>query len=240
MSVPAWQGAGSGQPLLAAQANQFLVTHTSTEIYTGAVFSSQSTAGSGAVDGNGLWIAQSFTPATAQSAGRVVLTLAVTGSPAAVSVSIQSDNAGAPSGSALVTAVLPREFVPASAGAVSVPLPCALAASTPYWVVLAAAGDVSDFYAWSKSNQVSGASTSTDGVTWSAQGYGLLYSLSNQAIVQPLVHTWEDGGARWTTRAYAASGALSSLEEYTAAQAGGYVASARTFGYGNGLLVSVV
>ena len=38
--------------------------------------------------------------------------------------------------------------------------------STTYWVVMKAAGDVSDYYTWLKSTLTSGASTSTNGTTW--------------------------------------------------------------------------
>ncbi|HTK65376.1 MAG TPA: hypothetical protein VL595_23500, partial [Pseudonocardia sp.] len=108
MSTPQWIAATSGQPPLAAQVNQFLGTHAITYVYTGAAFSSQTTAGSGTVNSNGQWIAQSFTTgASTGSLGRVAPVLAVTGFPAPLTVQIRTNNAGAPSGTVLVSTVIP-------------------------------------------------------------------------------------------------------------------------------------
>ena len=241
MTTPAWNGATSGQQPLAGQINQFLGAHAATFAYTGAEKDNQSTAGTGAVDSNGLWVAQSFTPGSSYTSGRVVLTLAVTGTPAPWSLSIQSTSAGAPSGTVVGGPVsLPPGFVPGSATAVSIPLRGALSSGVEYWIVAGAAGDVSDFFAWSKSNQASGASTSTNGTSWSAQAYGLLFQVWDDTTVAPLVHTLEDSGARWTTFAFNTQGTPSALSEYTVAQAANdYVQSVRSFTYTDGLLTSI-
>lgn len=241
MATPAWKGASTGSAPLAGQVNQFLGAHAATFVYTGAEKDNQSTAGSGAVNSNSLWIAQSFTAGSNYTSGRVVLTLAVTGTPAPWSLSIQSNSGTAPSGTVIGGPVsLPPGFAPGAAATVSIPLQAALSSGTKYWIVANAAGDVSNFYAWSKSNQVSGASTSTNGTTWTAQSYGLLFQAWDNTTVTPLVHTLEDSAARWTTWAFNTQGTPSKLSEYTVAQAASdYVQSVRSFTYTNGLPVSV-
>lgn len=239
MATPNWIGATSGQSPMASQVNQFLGTHAVTCVYTGADRDNQSTAGAGAVNSNGLWIAQKFTAGATYTSGRVVLTLALTGSPAPWTLSLQADSAGAPSGTALASITLPSSFVPGSAGAVSMPLPTAITSGSVYWVVAQAVGDVSDFYAWSKSNQVSGASTSPTGSTWTTQAYGLLFQVWDNTAVAPLVHTYEDAGARWTAIGVNANTTVSSLDEYTTAQNAGTFQSARSFTYGGTDLTAV-
>ena len=55
-----WLAATTGQPPLAQQVNQLLVTHPFQNIYTGTLQAS-ATGGSGSTSTNGLWLAQSFT-----------------------------------------------------------------------------------------------------------------------------------------------------------------------------------
>ena len=240
MPTPAWIGASTSSPPLAAQINQFLGAHQATYLYTGASLGGQATAGSGAVNTNGLYVAQAFTPGSNQSPGRFLLTLAVTGSPAPLTLSIQTNIAGAPSGTALATTKVPPGFLTGSATSTSIPLPCTLASGVEYWIVAGAVGDASDYYSLSKSNQTSGVSTSTNGTSWTTQTYGILYSRFDQSAVLPLVHTWEDFGARWTTFAFNTNGTPSKLEEYTVAQAAGdYVQSVRAFTYSGTSLTSI-
>lgn len=242
MATPAWIGASPGSLPLAAQIDQLLGAHAATFVYTGALFASQTTAGSGAVDSNGLYIAQQFTTGASTGAlGRIVLTLAVTGTPAPLTVQIQSNNAGAPSGTSLVTTVIPPNWATPSVTTQSIPLPAAgLASSTAYWLVMHPAGDTGDYFAFYKSSQASGVSTSTNGSGWTAQSYGLLYSAYDQTAVLPLVHTWEDSGARATALGANANGSPATLEEYTVAQGSNqYVYSFRTFNYSGANLVSL-
>lgn len=242
MPAPSWQAATAGFSALAGQANQFLTTHAVTYVYTGAQTAAQSTAGAGGVASNSTWIAQSFSTAGGQTTtGYVIVTAKVTASPAPWTVSIQANSAGAPSGTALVSAALPKEFLTSSAAAQAVMLPVTgLTASTTYWVVAQAVGDVSNFFTWSKSNQVTGASTSANGTVWTPQAFGLLYKVFDGTPVMPLAGTWEDSAARWTALAYNGSGQLTGIEEYTAGQAAnGYAASARALSYTSGMLTGV-
>jgi hypothetical protein len=241
MTTPPWNGATIGQLPLASQVNQFLGTHAISYVYTGAEQDNQSTAGSGAVGSNGLYVAQSVIAGGTYSAGRVVLTLALTGTPTPLSITVQTSSGGNPSGTILAGPLsVPSAFVPVSAGAVSLPLSWSVVSGTRYWVVTHAVGDASDFYAWSKSNQVSGASTSPDGVTWTTQAYGLLYQVWDNTVVPPLVHTLEDSGTRWAWLSVVAAGEVSSLKEYTVAQGTNqYVSSSRAYAYTNGLMTSI-
>ena len=237
--VPAWLGATAGSPAQAGQVNQFLGAHPSTILYAAVQQAAQNTAGAGAQNSNGTWIAQSFTTGAAQTAlGRVVLTLAETGSPAPLTVSLYANSGGNPSGSALVSTVVPKEFLSGSAAALSIPLPATVTALTTYWLVTQAVGSVGNLYSWSKSNQVTGCSTSATGTSWTAQAFGLLYQVYDQAGSGNLTHTWEDAGARWTGLTYTAN-QISGLVEYTAAQASGYIEANRALTYSSGQLVGV-
>lgn len=241
MATPAWLAATAGQSALAGQVNQFLGTHAITYVYTGIQQASQSTAGSGGPNSDSLWIAQSFATAAGQTTvGYAVVTADFTGSPSPWTFSIQASSGGAPSGTALVSAALPKEFLTGSPAAQAVMLPVTgLTASTTYWIVAQAVGDGSDFFTWSKSNQTSGASTSTNGTSWSTQTYGLLFKVFDQSPVTPLAGTWEDSGARWTALAYTSS-QLTGIEEYTVGQAvNGYTVSSRALSYTSGKLTGV-
>lgn len=234
MATPSWIGATSSQPPLANQVNQLLGTHAVTFVYTGTSFSSQATAGTGSVNTNGLWIAQSFTTGASTTAlGRITLTMTTTAVPAPLTIQIQTNNAGAPSGTALVTTVIPPPWANSTQTAQSIPIPVTgLSPSTTYWIVTQPAGDASDYFTFYKSNQSTGVSTSTNGTSWTAQSYGILYACYNQSAVLPLQHTWEDAGARLTKLFTNSNATPGAIEEYTVAQGSGqFVYSYRVYAY---------
>jgi hypothetical protein len=240
-----WQAPTSGQQPRAAHVSQLLGPHALTMLYAGNSVAAQTTAGSGSVSTNGLYLAQSFTTGTATSVGYVVLGLTpTTGSGsqlATTTVSLYANTSGAPSGAPIVSTTVTAEYAQWSAGAVTVPLPAAgLTTSTTYWIVIAAAGNASFNYGWAKSNQVSGASTSANGTNWTAQSYGLLFQVFDQTLTGQPTCVWEDSGARWTWTGYTTAGEIAQYAEYTAGQTTtGYVQSARTFAYSSGLLTTV-
>lgn len=239
MATPAWLGATTGQPPQAAQINQFLGAHAATFIYTGVSLGS-STLGSGTVATNGLYIAQTFTPGSNQTPGRFVLTLQVTGTPPPLTLTVQTNSGSAPSGTALVTTLVPPNYLTGTATATSVPLPCSLTSGTVYWIVANAVGDVSNFYSFTKSTAGTGASTSPTGVTWTAQAYGLTYVRFDQTPTFPLMHTWDDSGVRWTALTSTAAAMPSVYDEYTVAQSTNqFVYSSRSFTYTSGSLTSI-
>ena len=240
-TAPTWQAATSGELPEASQVNQFLGPHTTQFLYPSLRKANQSTAGSGTVQTNGTYIAQSFTTASGQTkVGYVVLTLSTTGGFTGLlpptTLSIHANNAGAPAATALQTVTIAAEYVAASPATSTFPLPTTgLTASTTYWLVISAAGDSTHHFNWSKSNQTSGASTSPDGSTWTAQAYGLLYEVWDQTIsdVNPR-HVWEDDGARWLWLNYNANDTLNIIAEYTTGQtATTYAQSFRTLSYTN-------
>lgn len=221
--------------------NQFLAAHAVTYLYQGSQKAAQITSAAGTQASNGLYIAESFTTASGQTVtGYVMVYAAVTGSPAPWVISLQADNSGAPSGTVLSSSAVPKEFVTGIGGWVSVPLPATgLSAITRYWIVAAAVGDSGDKFTWQKSNQSSGCSTSTNGSTWTAQAFGLMYQVFDQTATLPLAGTWEDSGARWTWLSYS-SGLITGTQEYTQGQiANGYTAAQRTLSYSSGLLTGV-
>jgi hypothetical protein len=249
VTTPTWQAASSGQLPKTAQVNQLLGPHQAQILYPSLRKANQSTAGAGSVNTDGTYLAQSFTTASGQTqVGYVRLTISTTGGLTGLlpptTVSLYASSGTAPTGSALGTVHLTAEYVASSPAIVSIPLPVTgLTASTSYWLVMASAGDASHFFNWFKSNQVSGASTSPDGSTWTAQAYGLLYEVWDQTIAssatQP-IFTWEDDGAAWTWLDYNGDGTLNIIAEYTTGQTSTtYTQSYRTLAYSNFTLTAV-
>lgn len=251
-TAPTWQVATSGQSPLANHVNQLLGPHAMTLVYQGSNTSTQTTNGSTTTSTNGLWLAQSFTTTASQTTiGSVTISLTTTttsgSSLAPTVVSIYGSSGGAPSGSPLVSTTMTAEYAYNSSGGVNttrigVPLPVTgLTPSTTYWIVAQAAGNVSNRYTWFRSNQTSGASTSPDGVTWTAQSYGFTYTVMDTTVTGLLKATWEDNGARWLWFVYNSNGELSALHEYTAGQTGsGYLQSDRQLTYANNSFLSTI
>lgn len=245
MPAPPWLAATlstPASPTRAGQVNQFLATHAVNYIYAATRQAAQTVAGTGVVSSNGLYVAQSFATAAGQTTvGRLALTFAVTGAPLPLAVSLYANSLGAPSGSPIVTTLVPKEFLSGTASVVTIPLPASgLAAAATYWIVAQANGDASNYYTWSQSNQTSGASTSPTGATWTAQTYGLLHQVFDQSGVGPLTATWEDGGARWTAYAFDTIGRPNIIAEYTAGQTpAGYLTSLRNLTYTTGQLTGI-
>lgn len=244
MTTPTWQSPTSGQPPKASHVNQFLVTHPMSVIYQSpAQGSAQTTAGSGNVNSNGTYVAQSFTTSAGQTAITYVIMYAsstgsFTGLPP-TTVSLHANNAGAPAATALQSVTVTGEYVGSLPLAnMPVPLPVSVSPSTTYWLVMSAAGDASHFFGWHKSNQTSGASTSPDGVTWTAQAYGLMYQVWIQGVAgSNEFFTWEDSGNRWSFIDYNSNGTVSTLAEYTVGQtATTYTQTFRNFHYSLGQL----
>jgi hypothetical protein len=240
--TPTWLGATAGQPAQAGQINQFLGTHVNQYLYAGVSLAQQATAGSGSAVSNGQYTAQTFVmPAGKTVIGYVQLQLAVTGTPAPLQVSLYADLGGNPTGAALASTLVPREFLTGTAAVQTVPLPVTgLTAGATYHLVTAPVGDASNHYSLSKSNQTSGSQLSSDGITWTGQTYGLMFWIFDQTVGGgQVVATYEDGGARWSSLTY--TGALMThLEEYTAGQTtAGYTASSRTLTYSSANIIGV-
>jgi hypothetical protein len=246
-TTPTWQAATSGQAPMAGHANQFLGSHAAQILYAGAVQSSQTTAGTGSTTTNGLYLAQSFTTGSSQTTlGYVQMDLSSGGATSGnqlgpTTVSLQTSSSSHPSGTPLVSTTITAEYVSLAPTYITVPLPyTGLTASTQYWIVVNSAGNATYAYTWLTSNQTSGASTSTNGTTWSAQTYGFLYRVYDKTATGLRTASWDDSGARWTWTAYNTDNQISSYAEYTAGQTtAGYLQSFRSMSYTNGLLVGV-
>lgn len=252
MPAPTWQAPTSGQQANAGSVNQLLVTHAVTYICTGTVQASVITDASAHQSGNGLWLAQKFTMGASQTTISRVVTgigsFTSTGASLGVAtLSLQADSAGAPSGNAITSTTVYTEYAYAASShgvasaLVTFPLPAAgLTASGTYWLVLSPAGTGGNHYTWEESTAGTGASTSTNGTTWTAQSFGLRYQAYDASAVMPVLGTWEDSGARWTAWTWSGGGQLTGLYEYTAGQtAAGYASSARALTYTSGNLTGV-
>jgi hypothetical protein len=249
MATPAWLAATAGQRPQPGQINQLLASHSVTWIYSGNVLQAGQTTGTGLyVSTAAQYLTQEFTTGAAQTAiGNVHLQIsAVGGSPvtAAITplqVALYASSAGLPTGPALAATTLAEQYVYSGSVLLSVPLGATgLTPSTPYQIVVAAAGTGTSYYAWQRSNQTSGAATSPDGVTWTAQPYGLMFEvLDLSGTTGPPLYAIEDSGARVAHLTYNTAGQLAGITESTAAQGGGSLYSTRTLSYSNGLLIGV-
>lgn len=238
MAAPAYQAATAGQAPLAAHVNQLLGTHPTTYLYAAVQRAAQATAGTGNINSNGQYMAQSFSTAAGQTAvGYVAIQLlnnTNNGSNLApTTVSIYANASGAPTGTPLISTTVTAEY--ANAGPVNLVIPTpvtGLTPSTTYWIVVAAAGNATYSYDWNKSNQASGASTSTNGTTWTSQTYGLLYQVFDQSATGEVTVVWADGGSRWVWFGYDGSQRITTVAEYTAGQtASGYLQAFRSLSY---------
>lgn len=246
-----WLGATTAQPLKAAQINQFLGIHKQQNLYAATQQAGQTTNGSTTTSTNSLWLAQSFTTGASQTAiGYVIIpltTVSTSGSSLApTTLSIYANSGGAPTGSALASVTVTAEYANLASGGTTTnrliyPVPVTgLTASTTYWIVVQGTSS-SGVFAWFRSNQTSGASTSPTGATWTAQTYGFVFQVFDQSVSGLLTSTWEDSGARWTATTYVANTKqIGTYAEYTNGQTtAGYTQGFRTFTYSNGFLTKV-
>lgn len=249
MPTTSWLAATSGQPPLAQHINQFLVPHPTTYLYTGNSQASVVTSGATTTGTNNLWLAQSFTTGASQTAiGYVQVPISTTTTTGAnlapTTLSLYANSAGAPTGAALVSTTLTAEFayLTTSNGNTNVfttiPLPITgLTPATTYWLVLHSTTSTGQF-TWFRSASASGASTSTNGTTWTAQSYGFRYNVFDQFPTAPLVAIWGDSGARWWVGgSFQSSSQVGQAAEYTGGQtAAGYNQGFRLYFYSGALL----
>lgn len=247
--TPVWKAATTGFGANAGFINQFLGTHSSSFLYSGAVRSSRTTGTGVFTDTQTQWMSQQFTTASSQTSVAYVYVQVSTvgGSPTSqlinpLTVSLYADSGGLPTGSALVTATLASSTVYSSSFWVTVPLPVSgLTPSTVYHLVIPRVGTSGHYYVWQRSNQVAGAATSTDGSTWTSQTYGFMYQVYDQSTTGSQVqYISDDSGARLISLTYNANGTLNTISEYTVAQGSGNVLlQNRTLAYTNGLVTGV-
>jgi hypothetical protein len=241
MATQTWLAASAGSAARPGQINQFLGSHSSAWLYSGNTLQSHQTTGSAEFQSSdGQYMAQTFTTASTQTTvGQVLLQIStVGGSPItalipALTVAVYANSGGVPTGSALGSATVTSQYVYTSPFWVQVPLGLAgLSVSTPYQLVVSAAGTATNHYAWQQSNQTSGASVSPDGLSWSAQSFGLMYQVYDQSgQIWPPLSLIDDDGARVTTFAYNSLVQLTGITESVVSQDGSSFFSSRTISY---------
>lgn len=249
MTSPQWLAAAAGSTYRAqaGQVNQFLVGHTSSWLYAGTLQASQTTGTGVYSSTQGTYLAQPFaTTANQTTIGQVWLQVStVGGSPITATITpltltLYLDGGGTPTGSALASTTVNEQYVYSSGFWLQFPLGVTgLIGSTTYQLVLSPAGTGTAYYVWQHSNQVSGASTSTDGVTWTPQTYGLMYQVYDASTGGNVQFIWDDAGARWTRFSYDSLGRYSMISEYVIAQSGNAFQSSRTLSYTNLTLTGV-
>ena len=252
ISTPVWQGATTGHAGNAGHVNQFIGTHQTQFVYDGVLQSSQTTGSGFYTSTQGLYTSQIFTTTSTQTTlSTVQLQLSTVGGSPTLSlinpivVGIYATAGNIPTGSALVLTQLPCMYVYSSSFWVTVPLPLTgLGVNTPYAIVTYPVGTSTNYYALQHSDQTSGTYTSTDGATWTAQTYGLMYRiydgtgpLSGSSGSPSFIY--DDNSAQITRLTYNANGSVSSILKQTITQDGTYFQSSRSFSYTNGLLTGV-
>lgn len=184
-----WQAATPGQATLSGHANQFLIGHSSTLNYGGsAVNTIPGLSGTADQLGSGA-LAFAFTVGSTTSLTHINLALGAIGAGADALVSLQAQSGSVPSGTPLVAAVVPAEWlasgVQSAASAWNIPLNYTLAALTQYYIVVQPGSALlgSGAYAQgaagvddvelTRSTAGSGALTYNPSTsTWTAQSYG--------------------------------------------------------------------
>jgi hypothetical protein len=249
MATAPWLAASAGYRPQPGQINQLLGSHRSTWIYSGNTLQSSETAGSALyVSSASQYLSQSFiTGSTQTTIGNVHLQVStVGGSPVSaaitpLTVAIYASSAGLPTGAPLATTALSEIAV--YSGAFWLPVPVGvsgLTASTVYQIAVSPAGSGGAYYAWQRSNQSSGASTSTNGTSWTAQAYGFMFKVFDQSGTSwPPLHLVDDGGARLTDFTYNTAGQLLTITEQVVSQAGAVQYSKRTLTYSGNTLIGV-
>jgi hypothetical protein len=244
--IPAWLGASAGHGAQAGQVNQFLGGHNSVWLYAGTQRAAQTTGTGIYQSTQSQWLAQQFTTAPGQTQiGAVWLQIsAVGGSPASatippLTVSLYISSGGLPLGPALALTSTAEQVVYSAGFWLRVPLPATVTPLTVYQLVVSSAGATGHYYVWQQSNQVSGASASPDGITWSAQPFGLMFQVLDQTGGGPPQTLYDDNGARVTQFSYNAQNLVASITESVLAQDGSVATFTRGFTYTNGTLTGV-
>lgn len=249
MATPSWLAASTGHRADAGAVTQFLGTHSAQWIYTdpGAVQAQQATGAAVYLSLQSGYVAQTITTGATQTAiGQVALQFsAVGGSPltatiSPLTVSLYAASSGLPVGPALATAQLAEPYVYSAPFWLPVPLlATGLSPSSIYCLVATGAGSADAYYAWQHSDQSSGAATSPDGASWTAQPYGLMWQVYDTTASGRIASIVADDGARVITFTWSGA-ALTGISEYTIAQDGSTLTSTRILAYAaNGLLTGV-
>lgn len=249
--IPTYKVAVVGQPGNAGMVNQFLGAHDAALIYSSSVLQSSQTTGSAVYTTTaGQYVSQSFTTTSSQTqVGQIWLQVSVVNGSAIsdnvgpLMVSIYADFAGRPTGSPLATTSLSETIIYASSFWVVFPIAASgLSPGTTYHIVTSPIGDSTHYYVWQRSNQTSGASTTSDFLTWTDQAYGLMYQVYDQTANSDglLNYIILDGGSRWVKYTYNTDRLISTVTEYVIDQTGtGNFTTTHTLSYTNARLTGI-
>jgi hypothetical protein len=248
-TIPSWLGAQVAYPGNAGLVNQLLAHHNALYQYSGQSIVSQQATGSAVyIDTLNQWLSQAITTGSSQTelSGLGLQLSTIGGSPTltlipSLTVSLYADSVGLPTGSALASATVTSPYVYSSSFWVQIPLfASGLTASTTYHLVTSITGTTGHYYVWQESNQLTGCATAPDGVTWTAQPFGLMYQVYSQTGVSGNITTIsEDNGALTTMLAYNSLQQISSITQYVQLQDGTSSQSSGTLTYTNGLVTGV-
>ena len=258
VNTPLLTSGGTAQPPLAAQLNQFLMTHAITPHYQGvsspAINSGTLTSQSFAGGTNGLWVAQRFL-SNGSSIGYIMTNFGLgtypDGSLNPVSVQIYTDNGsnqpGVPvTGSSQIT--MTPEYLYPTPLTLMMPIgvpSTSLVSGTHYWVVISGTKTSSgtESYFWQyKATADTGlyyATSSNSGSTWTNQTGGMYMQLFSDDVAGQLAWVTADGGgnnAPWMAfyrfTSPGQSMATDIFEYYPGQLAGGrmYIQSTRSLG----------
>lgn len=236
---------------MAGSVNQFLGTHTSQVLYAGTLKNNQSTATPFYTDTETQWLGQQIVMSAGQtSIGKILMRIStVGGSPiteniSPLTLSLYASSGASPTGSPLASTSVVSTYVYSSPVWVTIPLPVSgLTAGVAYYIVVTKVGTAGHYYAWQRSDQVSGAVTSPDGIIWTNHTYGFTFQVFDQSAAGggPVQVIYEDGGARRTSFTYNANGTINTVTEFTYSPTSGVnLQSSRTMTYANGLLTGIV
>lgn len=247
MGNPSWLAASAAAPVNSGLVNQFLSSHSARWVYQGTQVTAQTTGIAVYQSTYTQYLAQLITTGSSQTTiGKVLIQVAVVNGSAVsevippLTLSLYGNTGNVPSGSALTSVSMDEVYIATSGYWVAFPLAVTgLATSTSYQLVLSPVGTAATFYTWHESNQSSGASLSSDGVTFTPQTYGFMYQVFDQSPSGQLSFITEDSGARWVSLTYSALNQLTGITEYTAAQGGSYLTSVRTVAYTSGFVTGV-
>ena len=247
MATPVWHAPVSGSAFSAGDVDQFHGTHPATLIYMGVAKVTGAVASSGLLNTNtgsaAQWIDQPFTTAAGQTTvGRVELNFTIAGSGADLTIDLQSDSGGNPSGTVLATLTFPLDFEPVANTTISLPLNITgLVAATKYHIVIHGTASTSNYCKFQRGTTVgSEAQTSANGTTWAGAGFSLLFTVWDGTAVGVLRHTFEDSGARWVGLDFAMGSAATAGPPTTIREIVGVgLRSLRTVTYSAGQPVSI-
>jgi hypothetical protein len=249
MSTPSWAAPGTGTGAAAGHVTQFLATHAISYLYQG-VSQVAGSIGTGtqylnATQSGEAWIDQPWTTAAGQTTiNRVEFSYGTSLNPGNMTLSLQTDSAGAPSGTILGTSlIIPGGLYPSTFGVCSFPyIVTGLVAATKYHWVFSNVANTTYYQGFYGNGTTVGTVAyygigATQPSSWTSLAHTLSFTVYN-GIGGNLCHTYEDAGAKWTALIFATTNVPSSVA--TVVTTPTILGSYRALSYASGELTGVV